>query len=112
MKKVLLTVAIAANLFVAPVWAADLWWDTNGTTAGSSGGTTASGAWTTANFFNSDSTGGGAGALSTWAGTDTAHFSAGTNATGTSTISGNATVTGLVIEEGKVIFSGTVTANA
>src|SRR5207237_742677 len=67
-----------------------VWWDTNAATAGSSAGTTANGTWdqnTTANW-SLDST--GASATGTWqakaGGSGIATFSAGSNATGATTV--------------------------
>ena len=53
---------VLLTLFAVVVNAADLYWDTNGTTLNA--GTTA-GIWGTNNFWNSDSTGGGAGSFTT-----------------------------------------------
>src|SRR5687768_2207240 len=94
--------------------AANLYWDINGTADGSSANTLAAGAWTTPNVWNSDPTGGATGTLLPWsnANGDTAIFSAGTNATGAFTVSGNATAGGLVIEEGAVNLTGTLTLGA
>jgi autotransporter-associated beta strand protein len=87
---------------------ADLYWDTNGATAGSSGGTTAPGTWntTTANWTTSSA---GTFSTRTWSntGTSTAVFAAGTNATGSYTVTvagglGNLNVNGMRFEEGNV----------
>ncbi|QYM79172.1 autotransporter-associated beta strand repeat-containing protein [Horticoccus luteus] len=90
-----------------------VYWDTNGATAGSSGGTTAAGTWdqnTTSNW-TTDQT--GTSATATWqtlsAGNGQATFSAGANATDpyVVTVSGGVTgVAGLTFEEGTVTISG------
>lgn len=82
--------------------AADVFWDTDGTTSGP-GSTTPSGTWDGTNtFWNTDSTG-GAGTLSADPGTaNTAVFSAGTTATGNFVItaSGTRAAQGLSFQEG------------
>src|SRR6516225_8529543 len=72
---VLLVVALPGTIH-----AANLYWDTNGVTAGA-GGATPSGTWdTTTTNWTIDSTGASAG--TTWTDGNTATFSAGTDATG------------------------------
>jgi autotransporter-associated beta strand protein len=119
MKKALLAVTVITSLGTAaiePVGAQTTkYWDINGTTAGASGGATATGAWnSTATNWNTDSTGGAGGAISAWTGaTDTAVFSASTNATGASTITATGTpvAAGITIEEGSITLSGRVDVN-
>ena len=85
-----------------PALAADVYWDINGATDGSSDGTTVSETWNATNaFWNTDSTGAGAGTISAWQPSDVAVFSAGTNATGISTVtvSGTQVIGGLRFEE-------------
>lgn len=116
MKNVLLALAIVAMLS-GRAWAAFAYWDTNGATAGSSGGTTASGTWSSSGGNWSTSSAGTV-ATGNWVSGNSAVFSAGTNATstvagstitvtGTQTVgptSGSASVT---IEEGLVTLTGT-----
>lgn len=65
--------------------ATDLYWDSNGTTDGSGAPT---GTWGTSDFWNTDPTGGAAGAFQPSAIADNVFFSAGTNGTaGTVTVS-------------------------
>ncbi len=92
---------------------ADLYWDINGTDAGATndGAGSATGVWddiTTPNW-STDSTGGSA--TQTWATGNTAFFSAGTNATGTSTVTITAGITipgvsNITFEEGTVTIAG------
>jgi autotransporter-associated beta strand protein len=114
-KKCRLAIAAAIlpvlGLSVQPVQGGILFWDLNGATPGASAGTTASGTWdTTSSNWSTDST--GSLATQTIAATDSAVFSAGTNATGASTIAGTASAVGLTIEEGTVGFTGTITMGA
>ena len=68
-----------ASLLAASSASAQLYWDTNGTTAGAGG--TPTGTWGVDNFWNTDSTGGAAGAFQIpTLGTDVVVFSAGTDA--------------------------------
>ncbi len=101
-----------------PALAADVYWDINDATDGSSDGTTVSETWNATNeFWNTDSTGAGAGTISAWQPGDVAVFSAGTNATGISTVtvSGPQVIGGLRFEEhvnlsgGKLQFTGGAT---
>ena len=105
---------VAGALLLAPLTTQALYWDRNGTTAGS-GGPSPSGTWSTsAANWNSDA-GGGAGTMQAWpAGGNSPIFSAGTDATGpyTVTISGTLNVNDIAVEEGSVQFNtGTITMN-
>lgn len=84
-----------------------LYWDRNGATAGAGGGTAPSGAWTNTSRNWSTSA---AGTVSTvkWSANRDAVFSAGTNATGsyTITISGTQRVSSVTVQEGSVTFTG------
>jgi fibronectin-binding autotransporter adhesin len=91
-----------------------VYWDTNGNTAGSSGGTTAPGTWnqnTTANWSTS-STGGTTGTWQTRTGgapgNGIAVFGAGTNATGVYSVTVGAVtgVKGITFDEGTVTLTG------
>ncbi|MES2438773.1 MAG: autotransporter-associated beta strand repeat-containing protein [Verrucomicrobiota bacterium] len=91
---------------------ADLYWDIDGLTEGGSGTTSATGNWngTTTNW-NSDPTGGpgGTGILTgATTGSDILHFSAGTDVTGSYTVtaSGTRPADSLVFEEGNVTLTG------
>ncbi len=84
-------------------------WDINGTSAGATddGGGVANGVWdNAASNWTADTAGTSTTAL--WASGNLAVFSAGTNATGVSTvtISGTQTITGLTFEEGNVLLTG------
>ncbi len=100
------TLALATLITLNPATAADLFWDTNGTSAGP-GSATPSGAWDGTNtLWNTDSTG-GAGTLSADPGTaNTAVFSADTTATGSFTVtaSGTRIAQGLNFQEGASIL--------
>lgn len=87
--------------------AATVYWDINDGTAGA-GGTTPSGTWTTTgagkNWGNSTGTAKGV----AWLDGDTAYFSAGTDATGsyTVTISSSVSAAGIFFEDGTVTVTG------
>lgn len=97
-----------------------VYWDTNGATSGSSGGTTAGGTWNQNSTANWTINSGGTAATATWqtrsGGSGIATFSAGSNATGTYTVTVSGTITGvrgLEFEEGTVTLSGgTITLGA
>ena len=92
--------------------AAPYYWDLNGATAGS-GGPTPSGTWdTTTHNWSTSSTGTTATvAYPSSLTTNTADFSAGTDATGayTVTVSGTIQTAGITFEEGTVTLAGTAT---
>ena len=87
--------------------AGTVYWDLNDSTAGA-GGATPTGTWDAANtYWNAAAD--GAGTTNAWASGDTGVFAAGTDATGTYTVtvSGTRTVGGLTFEEGTVdVVSG------
>lgn len=89
-----------------PLQAATVYWDVNGSTAGASDTSGATGTWDATNAFWNNAAGTGAGAA--WNTGDIAVFSAGNNATGASaiTISGTQRIGGLVFEEGAVSLAG------
>jgi len=101
--------------------AANLYWDIDGTTAGGSGTTAATGTWNATNANWSTSLDGNV-TTAAWTAGETAVFSAGSDVTGSSTItiSGNQTAAGIVVEEGTVslagnavvIGGGTITVNS
>src|SRR5438477_2372859 len=98
---------LTATGIVAPTvaYGATLYWDANGITAGA--GTTPTGTWGTDPFWNDQSDGGDGGGLGTigpWVADSIAHFSAGTDATGTFTVSVDSTQSagGIFFEEGNV----------
>ncbi len=89
------------------------YWDINGTTSGSSGGTTAAGTWD-ASTQNWTTDSGGASPTVAWPGSATspdfniATFAAGSNATGayTVTVSGTRNANGILFKEGTVTLAG------
>jgi trimeric autotransporter adhesin len=97
----------AASL--SPTHATTLYWDSNSTTAGA--GTTPTGTWGTSNFWNTDSAGGAGTFTATTTSTDDVVFSAGSDATGTYTvtISGARAARSITIEDGTVQFGGAST---
>jgi len=104
--------AIAALLvfcFLAPLAGAQtLYWDINAKTAGA-GGTSPSGTWNTSNSNKVwSSSSGGTVNPEAWTDGRDAVFSAGTDATGsfTITVSGTRNVSSILIEEGTPTFSG------
>jgi autotransporter-associated beta strand protein len=104
---VLVAAALLPAFCFTQARAADVYWDINGTTAGS-GGATPSGSWdsTTQNWSTSSA---GSVATQAWnpAGTDVAVFSAGSDATGAYTVTiDSQTASGLRDEDGDVTLSG------
>ena len=91
---------------VSPVFAASVYWDVNGITAGGAAGTTATGTWSgaDANWGNAS----GNIATAVWASGDSALFSAGTGVTGASTVtvSGSQTVGNITVDEGAITLTG------
>ena len=89
------------------------YWDINGSTAGAGGGASPGGTWsnTTTNWSSASA---GNVATARWTSGNLAVFSAGTNATGsyTVTVSGTQTASSVIIEEGSPTFTGgTITLN-
>lgn len=84
-----------------------LYWDTNGSTTGT--GASPSGTWSTSTANWSTNSAGTSGSLSSWSnGNNIAVFSAGTNGTGsyTVTVSGTVGIGQIKVEEGDPTFSG------
>src|SRR4051812_21051908 len=108
MKKALFTLLTVAA-FCAPAIANIKYWDINGATAGA-GGATPTGNWdiTTTNWTSSSA---GTAAPTLFTNTDDVFFSAGTDATGTFTVTTTVPVTAssITVEEGKVQHAGTST---
>lgn len=110
MKKALLALTLVGLLGGNAAAQTTKYWDIDGATAGA-GGATPGGVWdTVTSNWTTDAT--GASAATTWTAGDRAIFSAGSDATGSYTVSGTATASGLTIEDGTVVFSGTVTMGA
>lgn len=101
-------IAIVVSLLLAANAAAqqELYWDSNGATTGA--GTTPTGTWGTSAFWSTDQFGTSATANTTTTALSPLTFSAGTDATGTYTVTVNGTQNAkqLLIEEGAPIFSG------
>jgi autotransporter-associated beta strand protein len=97
---------VVLALSIRPVLAQTTFnWDLNGATTGA--GTTPSGIWdTTTSNWNTTST--GSGATTTFVSGGNARFSAGTDATGsyTVTVSGTQNVSGITVQDGTPTFSG------
>lgn len=105
-------VAVTFAIGASTVHAADVYWDINGANTGATddaGGVASSVLGFNADAFWSADPNGLSATTNVWVPNDIAHFSAGTNATGTSVITGTATVGGLFIEEGKIQMDGTLT---
>src|SRR5205823_3279495 len=97
------------------VKATNVYWDTNGASTGATNGTTASGTWDNATTANWTTNSAGTAATTTYNTADGASpttadvfFSAGTNATGASTItlSGILTTRSITFEEGALTLTG------
>ena len=102
--------ALSALAFAQGVFAQSLYWDSNGTSLGA--GTTPNGTWGVDNFWNPLSD--GTGTPGAWLSGDTAVFSAGSDATGTFTVtlSGTQTVGAVNFEEGvATLTNGTLSLN-
>lgn len=93
------------TLLASSSFAINLYWDTNGPTAGA-GGATPTGTWGTDNFWTA--TAAGTTAVVGWTNGETAVFSAGTDASGTFTVnvSGTQAAAGISVEEGNLTLSG------
>ncbi len=102
-----------ATLLGAVASAQTLYWDTNGATVGA--GTTPSATWSTSGGNNKKWSTSSAGTLATavWTSGADAVFSAGTDATGsyTVTLSGTQNVSSITVEEGNPTFSGGTAIN-
>lgn len=87
----------------------DPWWDLNGSTAGS-GGPSPNGIWSTS-VANWNPLADGTGVVANWVNGNAAVFSAGSDATGsyTVTVSGSVTASTITFEEGTVTLAGTAT---
>ena len=95
----------SGTLTVGSAAATPVWWDSDGNTAGA-GGTTPTGTWGTDSFWSPSADGDATTAA--WVAGGTAIFSAGTDATGsfTVTVDGTQDLGGLFFEEGDVTLSG------
>jgi len=105
-----LAVSICVALFQTSVHCGIKYWDIDGATA-DAGGPTPSGTWDTGKTANWTTDPGGASAGTTWADGEDAVFSAGTDATGTFTITLDSTVLysaqtagNLTVEEGNLVI--------
>lgn len=105
-KHPLFLAALLSSAATTPVDAAPVYWDTNAESPGA--GSPPNGDWASSAFWSSDPAGMVA-VTTAWTPDDTAFFSAGTDATDTFTVSGNATTAGINVEEGGLTVSGTIT---
>ncbi|MEI6713748.1 MAG: autotransporter-associated beta strand repeat-containing protein, partial [Verrucomicrobiota bacterium] len=94
---------LLALFFSTPAMATNLYWDTNGNTAGSSNSTT--GVWGTSNFWSTSAAGTGSTFQTATTGADDLTISAGSNATGANTI----TISGTELAQSLTLAYGTVT---
>lgn len=98
---------VVVGILTSPLAAqTSLYWDVNGTTAGA-GGTTPTGTWKTiGSYANWNTSSGGTGTTANWTNNSIAVFSAGTDATGSYTVSvaSNPDVDSILIQEGNVTF--------
>lgn len=108
-----LAMGLLGSSLMMPVLQAQIfYWDTNGSAAGSSGGTTAPGTWGSFNT-NWTTSPGGTTATQVWADGATAWFAAGANATGAYTVQvqGPRLATGVHIAAGEVTIRGGLPAS-
>src|SRR4051812_31011467 len=103
-------VLLAVGILPSSTRAADLYWDTYGTTLGS-GSAAPAGAWDATLNWNDQADGGDGGGLaviSGWVADSNAVFAAGGDATGayTVTVNGTQSASGMKVEEGAVTLSG------
>lgn len=110
-KTQLLITLICGTLGILPLRAATNYWDSDGAMPGGSGSGAASGIWGVDDFWSAAS--GGDLATGPWTPGNDAVFSAGTNATGISTItlSDTQTAGNLTVEEGTLSFAGGTSLN-
>lgn len=93
----------------------NVYWDTNGNSSGASSGTTAAGTWSqnSGNMWSTNANGGSTGTWQNRSGSNgIAWFAAGTNATGSYTVTVNGTISGvrgIVFQEGTVTLGGSGT---
>lgn len=112
MLKKLSTVS-AASIAICGVLHAQVYWDINGTNAGATDSTDASGTWDIATTSNWNTASDGTAAVTTFTDTDSVVFSAGNNvAIATITATGTPTATNLTIEEGTYTFDGNLKLGA
>jgi len=99
-------VMIASLLAGHDLHAVNMFWDSNGTTAGA--GTNPTGTWGTSPFWSTSSSGVATPTLYTTTGTDTLKFSAGTDTTGayTVTLSGSQNAGAVVAQTGILTLTG------
>jgi autotransporter-associated beta strand protein len=103
-RRVLVVAAVLLACCPAALALNDLYWDTNGTTAGSG---VATGTWGVSNFWTTDPDGVANAFQTATSSTNDVHFSAGTNGgSGTITVSGNQFANGIYFEESPVTISG------
>jgi autotransporter-associated beta strand protein len=106
-----LAAVLVASLLAVAASAQTLYWDANDQNAGA-GGPTPNGTWSTTGgtnaLWNTDSGGVGSGNTVNWTSGRDAVFSAGTDATGsyTITVSGTQNVSGITIKDGTPTFTG------
>lgn len=105
------TVAAVALIFSPSLQATDRYWDSDGTVAGGSSTSVATGTWGSSNFWNSDSTGGAGGSFTaTTTSSDDLFFSAGADVTSSYTVTVAASTTQsankITVEEGTMTISG------
>ena len=102
------TLVLVGLFFAAipPGFAQTMYWDRNGGTAGA--GSSPSGTWSTSSYAWSSNSAGTSGTIVRWTNGRDAVFSAGTDATGsyTVTVSGTVRTSSITIEEGTQTFSG------
>jgi autotransporter-associated beta strand protein len=114
-KSLILAASILASLIAIRAEAADLYWDGNGTGAAGAG-TAPAGTWGSSNFWNTSSSGSGGALQSTTLATEDVFFSAGSDATGTYTVSvpNNDTVSAnsVTVQEGNVTFDKSIASGS
>jgi len=100
--------ALLALALAGRAQGASLYWDSDGSTAGGSAGTTADGTWGADSYWNTSSSGAAGTFTAATTASDDLTFSAGTDVTAASliTVNGTQVANSITVEEGSPTFAG------